>query len=473
MENQFEAWLNSNLHIPQSTLKENLQKCSSSQVIGRKINSNHIIKTKTHQPNKHKVIDIPISLMKHSISRTRNKSLSKSPMRCQSQRQCKLEKNIPNCPNHNSPTRQIRKHKESIKSMAKSNKNETKQEKLKNSEPKTLLIESNNKSQLEKHELLITNLEDKLKSNSKKRDKQKITSKRSQKKNSIMKHVISDNPKSWNYNQPKIIKDESKENNELRLKIKTDKESSKRKPRKVISIDLQYPSKSRQNINPPKEEKIYIKKKTESDVQNYLKLKDTTTKNSDLQRQFEENLTERASCHAFEKLEKMMSLKKKKLKKKNNKPNGINDDKSAENHCLANTVRIQTKNKSKDMIKNKTHKKNSELLTKRLKKIQERIYSSYNSIKIEAAIRIQRWFRSVLRKKKKNSLKNKTDISRSSSAEKYITTQCEEWVSFLNPSPKFKEMNSELVDTISEKLIEENKTIENAALTSEIELKSH
>ena len=106
MENQFDSWLNSNMHVSRSVLKENLQKCSSSQIIGRKINTHHSVKSKNQQPSKPRVVELPISMMKNSTSRTKNKSLSKSPIRSNSQRQHKLEKDNSHYLNHISPTRQ-------------------------------------------------------------------------------------------------------------------------------------------------------------------------------------------------------------------------------------------------------------------------------------------------------------------------------------------------------------------------------
>jgi Domain of unknown function (DUF4378) len=460
METQFDPWVTSNWQLSRSGIKDAMQHSNSSQVIGRKINSYHKINLKSSRDKKERATDLPIMLSKNNTSRCRNISLSKSPIRSQSQKKSKKIKDSKDIPHYVSPLRQTRKTKEPKKQFSKSIKSESKHEKQKASNIKAILTESLNKNHLEKLENKIKVTEEMIKKETKK-EKIKLANKRIRKKNAkVTKVNLSKHPRPWGSDQRALNEDLSKsaENGEIRARIRAEREASKRQGRKAIGLDL-YPNSKSRPKNKIQDEKPKYKRSPDPNIIKYMKQKNKTRKIIDLQKQLEESVKERERIQGLEKLDKTLRKKQKKpKKKKRSKPCWLNDEKSTEvNFSLSNGHK-------KKLTKDRTivnSRENSDLLTERFKNLEERVYNTYDIVKIEAAIKIQRWWRSSISTRLKKTIKNHNRFESNSSSDKYLKTECEEWFSFLNPSTKYKEFNRKISDRFKEKTIEKSPDFDN------------
>ena len=191
---------------------------------------------------------------------------------------------------------------------------------------------------------------------------------------------------------------------------------SKKEGRKAIGLDLYPPSKSKKKYKQKEKEKPLTRRSPDPCIQKYIKQKKKTRKIADLQKQFQENLKERERLHGLEKLDKTLRIKPKQKKKKKFK-RYANDEKSTD-PCYSFL----------NITKNKAEEKYSNFFSEKLRKLQERVYTTYDSIKIEAVIKIQRWFRSII-KNKNYTIKQRfltLNNSESSSAEIYLKTECDE-----------------------------------------------
>ena len=287
MANQFDSWLSSNLQLSRSLLKENLKNCSSSEIIGRKIKSQHKI---TPQAPKSKIIENCPSLLKNTTLRKGNKSLSKSPLRSTSQTHYRPVKYlIPELNYCLSPPQQSRKQKKLRTKVSKSNLHDFKSEKQKTPNLKPFLTESLNKIHLDKLDTLRKTNEEKL-IKSMRKEKLDRVNKRIRKKNAKQpKQVTSRHPRPWGCDQ-RILKDEntsrSIENDEIRLKIRSEREASRREGRKAIGLEFfpEHRSKSRsksksQLRSASREQTIRPKKSPDPGIQVYIKQKNKTILN--------------------------------------------------------------------------------------------------------------------------------------------------------------------------------------------------
>ncbi|OMJ84899.1 hypothetical protein SteCoe_13882 [Stentor coeruleus] len=466
MESNFDPWSTGNLHISRSFMKENIQNSSSSTIIGRKLNLYQKVLPQNSSSNMPTVIEPPSAMRRLSRSRSRQKSLSKSPLRSISQRRNNKNKEYNgDIPHYVSPPRQTRNSKNLKKSSGKLMKSATSR--------KSILIESQNKNHPDFVETQKKTLDEKSKKVTLK-EKLKITNKKIREKNAkTSRRVLQKHPLPWGFDQ-RILKDtshsKSAENDETRLKIKTEREASKKAGHKTIGLDF-YPLAKTKTKLQTKDEKSKTKKSPDPGTQKYMKNKNKSRKINDLQKQVEENTKEKERINTLEKFDK--NLRKKRLKhrrkrKSRSKSKGkYFDDKSTEiTHSLTRTLRNKSKNEKK---KKKKSKANTEIVTERLKNLEERVYSNYDFMKVDAAIKIQRWYRLIKDKKHPTTINQKNDLKIENSeitSDKYLMTECEEWISFLNPSTKHKELNNDLADRFRGRLDEKQKEIEKKILES-------
>lgn len=468
MESNFDPWLSGNLHISRSFMKENLQNSSSSTIIGRKLNLYQKVLPQNSSSNMPTVIEPPSAALRLSRSRSRPKSLSKSPLRSTSQRRNNKDKEYSgDIPHYVSPPRQTRNSKNLKKSSGKLMKSATCR--------RSILTESQNKNHPDFAETQKRTSDEK----SKKvilKEKLKITNKKIREKNAkTSKRVMQKHPLPWGCDQ-RILKDtshsKSAENDELRSKIRAEREASKRAGRKAIGLDL-YPLTKIKAKPQAKEEKSKTKRSPDPGVQRYMKNKSKSKKVADLQKQLEETVKEKERINALEKLDKTLRKKrskhrrKRKSRSKSKSKSKYLDDKSTEiTHSLTRTLRNKSKSERK---KKKKPRISTEMVTERLKNLEERVYNNYDFMKVDAAIKIQRWYRLIKDRKQPSPIKPKSDLKIEDSeitSDKYLMTECEEWVSFLNPSTKHKELNSDLADRFRARLDEKQKEIEKKILES-------
>ena len=473
MANQFDSWLSSNLQLSRSTLKENQKNCSSSEIIGRKINSQYKI---TPQASRPKILENCPALLKNTTLRKRNKSLSKSPLRSNSQNQHKPDKYL--TPELNyclSPPRQSRKQKTLRKKISKSYINDLKSEKPKPPNLKSFLTESLNKIHLEKLDTLRKANEEK---NIKSMRKEKLdrVNKKIRKKNAKQtKQVISGHPRPWGCDQ-RILKEEntlkSVENDEIRSKIRAEREVSRREGRKAIGLEL-FPertskSKSRSKSkvrSTSREEKIRPKKSPDPGIQVYIKQKNKTKRIVDLQKHLEESLREKERVHALERLDKTLKKKKIKAKKKKKTKICLTEEKSIEpTHSIPSIKKLKGSKLKQKTERYRNPQDNSDEFSENLKKMQERIYNAYETVRINAAIKIQAWFRSLLSQRKykyqhdNKRLQTHEDLKNSSLSDKLSNCGSEGWTSLMHTSSKFKEFGSELMERVKEQINGKNKS---------------
>lgn len=438
MANQFDSWLNSNVQLSKSMLKETMQNNSSSQILGRKINSYYKVKKNSPRTNRPEFMRTSPLIIK-SKSKKKNNSLSKSPIRCHSQREYLLGKHTtPDLLYCASPPRSAKKGKILRKKLSKNDAAEIKPEKPHRSKIKSILTDSLSKIQVEKLSTFRKNNEETLLKSSRKEKLEKVNNRIRKKNAKYVKNVVSAHPKPWGSAQRGLKEkstSKSLENEEIRSKIRAEREVSKRNGRKAIGLEYFSRSKSKpKSIS--KEKKGKTRKSPDVQVQSYIKQKNKARRITDLQKNLEENLKERERIHALCKLDKTIKKKKNKVKRKKKE-------------------------------KTKKIKNTPQFLSEKLREMQDRVNNTYENLRVDAAVTIQRWVRSRLNLNLRKNLNLRPVIDTNSSSDSskvYINTECEEWVSFLNPSSRFKDFGTNAIERFREKLNEKSKNIEKMVL---------
>lgn len=433
MEGNFDSWLNGTLHMSRSHTKENLQKSNSTQIVGKKLNLYQKLFPKNSSSNKPTVIERPLSTQRSTSSRTRPKSLSKSPLRSISQRRrFKVKDHSNDIPHSVSPPRQTRNLKTIKRAHGKLIKP--------SASKKMILIESQNKNYLDLVETQKKPMDEKLKKETLK-DKSKKTKKPKQKATKTSKRTLQKHNLATVYDQ-RLPNDhshsKSAENDDMRTKSKSEHENSKKQRRKVIEINLYPQSKKKTKIH-SKEEKPKPKRSPESARQKGPKSKSKSRKTTESQKHLEDVLKEHEKLFGFEKLDKTIRKKHTKNKRRNKSKDKSKyiDDKSTE---IINSSTRVPRNKSKSERKKK--RKTTDLISDRIKDLEERVCNNYDTMKTDAALKIQRWYRNLNIKKQLSPIRVKNDLKIEDSeisTDKYLGTECEEWISILNPSSKYKD----------------------------------
>ena len=471
MASQIDPWLTKNLQMTKSMFNQNLQTCKSSKVIGRKINNASLTlksqKIKKFRPN---VVLLPVPIKKTTDS-SRAATVKRSPYRSLS-----LSKILPpkepklDIPHYVSPPRQMRFKREKRKNISQIIELDLKPEKLKSYSIKHILTDSLYKLHQDKHEVTKKETEEKLKQDTQ-REKLKATNDKIRKKNSKTKKPLEfKHPKPWGSHCKETSDPKSSDNEELRSKVRSEREIVKKEGRRAIGLELYSNVRVKPKSKNKSEEKSSKKSRDpDPEIVSYIKQKKKSRRVATLQNKLEETLKEQDRLLALERLEKTQhkrQTKKHKKKRREKKEGGSKDkvgtkslwtaeyDKSTEmTQPLYRRQEIATESNEEAM-------EPKEMLTKQLRDLQKRVSVTQDLIKTQAALIIQKWIRGVQRKCSLKPTVSRSESVRSS--EQHLKT--EEWVNIIETPKKLLTQKSGLAQEFEEKLIEKHAEIEKTVL---------
>ena len=473
MASQLDPWLTKNLQITKSMFNHNLQISKSSQVIGRKINNASLTlksqKIKKFSPN---IVLLPVAIKK-PIDSSRAATVKHS-----SRRSLSLSKILPpkvpilDIPHYVSPPRQIRFKREKRKNISQIIEQEPKPEKIKSYSMKHILTDSLYKLHQEKQEVMKKEIEERVKQETH-REKLKATNDKIRKKNSKTKKPLEFNHrKPWGSHCNEISDPKSSENDELRSKIRSEREIMKKEGRRAIGLDL-YPNvKIKRKAKNKSEEKVCKKvRDPDPEIVHYIMQKKKSRRVATLQNKLEETLKERDRLQALERLEKTQhkrQIKKNSKKKRKDKKNRDKDkaavkalwnaeyDKSTEmTQPLYRRQEILTES-NEDAIEPK------EILSKQLRDLQKRVTETQDLIKTQAALIIQKWIRGIQSKIHLKPMVSHSESLHSSE----LRMKTEDWVDIIETPKKILTGKSDLAQEFTEKLIEKHAEIEKTVLNN-------
>ena len=471
MASQFEPWFTRNLQTTKSVFNHNLQTCKSSQVIGRKINNACLTvksqKIKKFRPN---IILLPVNLKKTSDT-SKVITAKRSPCRSLSLNKIITEKELKlDIPYYVSPPRQVRSTREKRKHISQIIENEGKIDKHKPSNIKNILTESIYKVQQEKQQILKKEIEEKIKQESKK-EKLKATNEKIRKKNAKIKKIIEfKHPKPWGSDQ-RLFKDssdiKSSDNEELRSKIRAEREIMKKTGRKAIGLDLYPNAKIKLKKSNKSNEKIIVKKNPDPSIAVYMKQKNKSRRVTMLQRKLEETLKERERILALERLEKTQRkkyIKKHKTKSKAKSLWIIENEKSTEiTQPVYKKHEFHTLDTEGSNVKENTLEP-KECLARQLRDLQKRVSETQDLLKTQAAIILQKWFRENRRKFNSQKLQSLTDSLQSSNEN---VKNPDPWFDIIDTPKQISNDKSILIKEFTEKLNERHAEIEKRVLLND------
>ena len=393
MATQIDPWLTRNLKTTKSAFNNNLQTCKSTQVIGRKINNDCLTvkpqKTKRFRPN---ILLLPVEF-KRSAETSQVMTAKRSPCRSLSLNKCISEKETKlSIPHYVSPPRQVKYLREKRKHTSQIIENKIKVEKYKPSNIKHILTDSIIKIQQEKQETLKRELEEKINQYSK-REKLKATNEKIRKKNAKIKKIIDfKHPKPWGLDQ-RAFKDyfdvKSSDNEELRNKIRSEREATKTSGRKAIGLDLYPNAKLKVKKSNKSEEKVKTRRNPDSGIGLYIKQKKKARRATMIQQKLEEALKERDRIIALERLEHTQRRKQTKRKKKKSKSKSRWANENEKSTEITQPVYNKHQFHVIDVFKDDSLE-SKECITRQLKDLQKRVSETQDLIKSQAAAIIQK-----------------------------------------------------------------------------------
>lgn len=467
--------------VNKSGFSHQLQTSKSSQVIGRKINNASLTlkaqKNKKFRPN---IVLLPVSVKKN-VSSVRAVTVKRSAYRSLSLSKVLPEKETKiDIPHYVSPARQSKFQREKRKQTSEPIEIEVKPDK-KPGNIKHILTDSLYKLHQERQETLKQEVNEKIKQETQ-REKLKLTNEKIWKKNAKTKKVLDfKHPKPWGSDQrhfkessdPKYL-----ENEEIRKKIRFEREVMKKEGRKGIGLELYSNVKVKIPSRNNKSEDSQPKSKRSPDpgIALFIKKQKKNRRIANLQIKLEETLKEQERVKALQRLEKTLGGKKlrKKRKKRRKNLNKTGKHEKSLTVCLSGgekslelTQRIYKRQEegfgsSGDDIEPK------ELVSKQLKALQKRVNLTQDLMKTQAAITIQKWFRAIKEKKRIKLL-----ISRSESVfSSENRGKSEDWLDIITaPHNKVTTKNG-FAEEFTEKLLERHAEIEKKLLYSEDSLGS-
>jgi Domain of unknown function (DUF4378) len=440
----------------------NLQGSKSPPIIGRKISNVYSTLKKQRTKKLPNIVLLPLSVKKaDDTSRTR-------PVKRVGCRSLSLNKIFPDkiskpyMPHYVSPPHRNRIKKKKINQISQIVETDRKIEKNSSHSMKNILTESLLKIQIEKEMNLKKELEERMKKETR-REKVKFANEKIRKKNLRAKKILDfKHPRPWGSDQ-RHFKDfseiKSPENEEIRNKIRAEREMTKKEGRKAIGLDFFSNIKLKsKNLN-KSEEKTKLKRSPDPNILEYIKKKKEGRKLALLKIKLAEALKEKERVQALERLEKTQRKKHfKKKKKKKTKSVWIDNEKSTEITQPLYRNQKKTINFEKDLSHRKESPEPTNILSEKIKVLKQRVHKTQDLVRNEAALTIQKWFRSI---------KNK--LSRSHSLK---DPEKQEWINFFKITNDVPLNQGDLVEKFKEKLNKKSEIAENIAIQAKNPLKT-
>ena len=465
MDSQNEAWLGNELCSLENSFQKNLDSSKNSKILGRKINSCHTLKFKAINISKPGSISVKKPIAESKITESLNSSPIRNPKKVprKVERLNKAETNAASSPLYILPIEKDKKFSKTFKEV------DEKMEKPKASKLKRVFSEAFATSIAQKNETAFKTIDDRQNVDIKNSKGRFTMCKLKKKKNQNLKSTEIVFKPMGIINKEKTSDIISSDDEDKAAKSKPDKEGTRKLARSKIGLDIFKTIRIPDKKTGTKEEKVIKPKKTASIlIQNYIKDKKKKLNIEKITKKIEEELKEKNRINSLENLQRNRKVGK---SKKNNKPK--------------HKFLLTEKDKIFQKTKRRKHKKSSQdiktklLLTEnpaskpRAASKSIRIYEIIN-----AAIKIQRWYRSLLNKNcRKSDTQFQTgenfylnrfsssSIEESDSFSTHLIGDNDNWINLLES--KFTGANSKFVEEFKSKLLKENYEIDKKLMSSQ------